>query len=89
MGEAGWKGLVPFYSDWIICQHTWGMDKGWMMLTWLLAAAGPTMMGITHWLLFKGFGKDLLFCVICTICPFIGFAICAFDGSGFYNQEGI
>jgi hypothetical protein len=79
MGEPGWASLIPFYCNWVLCEHTWG--KGVMMFTWLIPYVGTIFMMITHYKLFKHFGKSTVFSILGMFFTPITLAICAFDKS--------
>lgn len=41
MGEKGWKGLIPFVGDYIICKHVWNRKGFWaMVITGVIGAVG-------------------------------------------------
>ena len=84
IGEPGWKALIPFYSGYTLCQHTWG--NGWMMLTHYIPTAGPFMSFMTNWRLLDGFGKPTFFKIFSLILPIVAYAICGFDKSTFCDQ---
>ena len=85
MGEPGWKSLIPFYCNYVLCKHTW--DSGWIMLTWFIPVFGSFVMLATYWRWFKGFGKSVLFRIFGLIFTPIALAICAFDSSSYAHPN--
>jgi hypothetical protein len=85
MGEAGWKSIIPFYCNYILCKHTWG--SGWMMLTWLIPFVGNILMLVTYYKLFSNFGKSVLFCILGLVFTPIALAICALGNATYFEDH--
>lgn len=79
MGEPGWKSIIPFYCNYILCKHTWG--NGWMLLTWFIPFAGNVFTCITLYKFYRNFGKSIFFSILGIFFAPIAFAVCAFGNS--------
>jgi hypothetical protein len=84
MGEPGWKCLIPFYSNYIMCKHTWG--QGIWFLAWFIPGIGSIPMLITYFLVFKGFGWSTGKSIVGVLLSAITLPIVAFNGDTFTDQ---
>ena len=41
-GEAGWKSIIPFYNDYIVCKLSWKTSMFWVYLVLLVIGATIT-----------------------------------------------
>lgn len=85
MGEDGWKCLIPFYSNYIMCKHTWG--NGLWFLAWFIPGIGSIPMLITYFMLFKGFGWSTGKSIVGVLFSGITLLIVAFNGDTFCDQS--
>ena len=87
MGLSGWAAIIPLYGDWCLYDRIWG--KGLLVLAIQIVAAlifpilAMAIAAATYFMMFKGFGKSTLFCILGAIFAPIGIVICAFDSSTF------
>lgn len=85
MGEEGWKCLIPFYSNYIMCKHTWG--NGLWFLAWFIPGIGSIPMLITYFMMFKGFGWGTGKSIVGVLFSGITLLIVAFNGDTFCDQS--
>ena len=50
MGEAGWKGFIPLYSDYILFRDCWDAVYFWVMLALAVLASIVESTGRMDWL---------------------------------------
>ena len=85
MGEEGWKCLIPFYSNYILCKHTWG--NGLWFLAWFIPGIGSVPMIITYFLMFRGFGWGVGKSIVGVLFSAITLFIVAFNGDEYTDQS--
>ena len=61
-GIAGWKVIVPFYSNYL--QYKLVFGNGWLFLLQLVPVVGYVMPFVLEWKLAKVFGKGTGFAVL-------------------------
>lgn len=99
-GQAGWKAIIPFYSNWVllvdICKLHWivfvvtlayGLLSGVAVLGTILGLASIFAYVCTNYNLAKKFGKDTGFAVGLTLLPVIFYSILAFSKNAVYNAD--
>ena len=45
MGLPGWKGIIPFYNYYVICEKVWDTKKFWRLVIYTCVGAGSAMFG--------------------------------------------
>lgn len=98
MGAPGWAAIVPYYTNWVLCEKVWGNALVSLaliipgVLPYIIDSAVLSLIGslvsivvgfITNWKMYKCFGKSTGFCLLSIFFSPITLAICAFDQSQF------
>lgn len=45
MGLPGWKGIIPFYNLYVICEKVWDVKQFWRLVIYACVGAGLAMFG--------------------------------------------
>ena len=45
MGLPGWKGIIPFYNYYVICEKVWDTKQFWRLVIYTCVGAGSAMFG--------------------------------------------
>lgn len=45
MGLPGWKGIIPFYNYYVLCEKLWDKKQFWRMVIYTAVAAGSAIFG--------------------------------------------
>ena len=79
-GKPGWAAIIPFYNIWVMGEIIYGSANAWKCLLMLIPGIG----GFFGWLfLFRFaqvFGKEILFCILNILFPYIIMPMMAFGG---------
>ena len=101
MGADGWKCLIPYYCNWILCECVWGnaLVSLAIIVPGILCMFIDGALGIllsiitiiaataTNWKKYKNFGKGTGFCILGLFFPIITEAICAFGNAEYTKPE--
>ena len=87
-GKHGWAAIVPFYSDFVMCDMAYG--NGWIFLIWLIPVVSIIFGFYTNYRfakLYKGCGTGMA--LGCAFIPFIFLPILAWgEGHDYIGREG-
>ena len=86
-GKKGWEAIVPFYTDYVMCDMAYG--NGWIFLIGLIPVARIIFAWYTHYRfakLYEGCGTGLA--LGCAFIPFIFLPILAWGNGHEYIGRG-
>lgn len=85
-GYAGWKCLIPFYNQYILCKISFGVDKGWYFVFGFIPLVSYVFPFVLEYKLCQAFGKDFAFTILALLFTPITRLILGFGSSELVNK---
>jgi hypothetical protein len=85
-GYAGWKCLIPFYNQYILCKISFGLDKGWYFIFSFIPLVSYVFPFVLEYKLCKAFNKGVGFIILAMFFTPITRLILGFGDSEYINK---
>lgn len=85
-GEKWWYAIIPFYNAYVFQKITFGADKGWTFILFIVPVLGPLFAIYSLFKFFRAFGLNTGLAVVgIIVTPFVMIYIGFSDG---YEYQG-
>ena len=84
-GEAGWKSLIPFYSNYILFKIAWG--NGLLFLLCFVPCVNIVVLYIMEYKLCKAFNQEIGMFILMIFLPPVAWLILGFGSAQYIGPQ--